>query len=53
MLARRVAELEKKERNDEKKFEQMRSKVEQSNQEREHFKRQLDTVKHKMKNQEL
>ena len=39
VLARRVAELERKERNDEKKFEQMRNKVEQSNQEREHYKR--------------
>lgn len=48
-LSKRVAELERKNRDEEKKMEAIRHKFEQSNQEKELYKRQLETVKQKLK----
>ena len=52
-LSKRVAELERKQRDDEKKMESIKHKFEQSNQEKEHFKRQYEQMKIKMKNIEV
>lgn len=52
-LSKRVAELERERKEDQKKFETVKHKLEQTTADKEVLKRQLDTIKQKIKQQEV
>lgn len=52
-LSKRVAELEREKRDEAKRFETLRHKLEQTNADKEVLKRQLNTIKTQVKQQEV
>ncbi len=52
-LSKRVAELERERKDEQKRLENIRHKLEQTNAEKEVIKRQLDTIKTKIKQQDI